>query len=570
MNDSHFDLIIRGGSVHDGDGSPSVVADVAVKDGVIVMVGTVAETGRQEFDATGMEVTPGFVDIHTHYDGQAIWSDQLAPSSWHGVTTAVMGNCGVGFAPCRADDRKRLVALMEGVEDIPEAVMAAGLSWDWESFPEYLDAVEKTPRDIDLCALLPHAPLRAYVMGERAFRLEPATPEDIAQMRELVSEAIAAGAWGVSTSRNMNHKSLAGDFTPTLLARERELLALNEGMSDAGRGLFEILNEIGDPQVMGEYSMVRRILEKTGRPGIFSLTQSGAEQNLWRDTMEFADQAMSDGVYLRPVAAPRAVGFLLGLEGSQHPLKGTRAYHEIEHLPLAERVAIMRDPEFRSRMIADDPAEFNTFAHLSKIAYSKMYRLGRVPNFVPNPADSVAGIAEREGRAPVEVLYDLLLEDDGRAFIYVPSANFLSGDLRVVEEMLANQNVIMGLGDGGAHLGFILDANFPTFLLTYWVKERGVMSLPEAIRRLTSDTADVMGLKDRGRIQVGLRADLNIIDMNALELLTPFAQTDLPNGGKRLLGRASGYVATIVNGEVTYRNGEQTGARPGRLVRSAA
>lgn len=563
-----MDLVIRGGTVFDGTGGPERIADIGVAQGRIVEIGTVSERGREEIDARGKIVTPGFVDIHTHYDGQAVWDDQISPSSWHGVTTAVMGNCGVGFAPCRPGDRTALIELMEGVEDIPAPVMHRGLDWTWETFPEYLDALDRTPRDIDLCALLPHAPLRVYAMGERALRLEPATPDDIAQMRTLVTEAMEAGAFGVSTSRTTSHATKKGDYTPTLLARQRELNGLAMGMADSGRGILEIVMEGGDPDVLGDYEMARRALEKSGRRGVFSLNQTNSEPDLWRELLEFADSSISGGVSFRPVVAPRAIGMLLGLEGSQNPFAGTRTYADIADLPLPERLRKMKDPEVRSRILGDDPTEFSTFPFLAKIPYTNMFRFGSPPNYTPSRADSLAALAEREGRTPPEIAYDVMLENDGMGFIYVPFTNYVAGDLSVCETMLSNSNTIMGLGDGGAHVGFILDAGFPTWLLTYWVRERGVLTMAEAVRRLTSDTADEVGLTDRGRLEIGLRADINIIDPDRLGFDDPGVAYDLPDGGKRLLQRGVGYVATIVAGQVTYRDGVDTGARPGRLVRS--
>lgn len=574
MTQAQFDLVIRGGEVCDGDGGAPFAADVAVRDGQIVEVGAVSGTGREEIDARGHIVTPGFVDIHTHYDGQVVWDDSVAPSAWHGVTTVLMGNCGVGFAPCKPEHRNALIELMEGVEDIPAPVMHEGLSWDWESFEDYLNVLDGRRWDIGVCALLPHAPLRVHVMGERALRLEPATPDDVAQMRTLVADAVRAGAFGVSTSRSTAHRNIAGDFTPTLLARERELVGLAQGMADAGRGVLEFVAEVQDPDVIGEFEMMRRALQKSGRAGVYSLVQSGqvggGEKDLWRELMAYSDQVLADGVNLRPVVAPRSVGLLMGLEGSQHPFAGTATYHAMAELPLAERVARMRDPEIKERILAENRFEFSTWPLLKNLTYARMYRFENPPNYTPDTNNSLQAIADRAGRRPDDVAYDVLLEDDGMGFVHVPFANYASGDLRVCEEMLANPNAIMGLGDGGAHVGFILDAGFQTWMLTYWVKERGVLTIGEAVRRMTSDTADAIGLADRGRIKPGLRADLNIIDLDRLTFGSAYVAHDLPQGGRRLLQKADGYAATIVGGEITYRDGEATGARPGRLVRSCA
>lgn len=570
MAGKEYDVVVRGGTVYDGTGAPPVEADIGIVDGKIAAVGTALAAGAEEIDARDKVVAPGFVDIHTHYDGQAVWSDEMSPSSLHGVTTAVMGNCGVGFAPCRPADRSRLIDLMEGVEDIPSPVMHEGLTWEWESFPEYLDVLSARQRDIDLCALLPHAPVRVYVMGERALRLEPATEDDMAKMRAIVADALKAGAFGVSTSRTTNHQSVSGDYTPTLRALEAEIQTLVSGIQDAGHGFLELVTELNTRDVLAEFEMLRRVIERSTVNTYFSLTQSNAAPDLWREIMQFADDAIGDGLPIRPVVAPRPIGMLLGLEASQNPFAGTATYQKLAKLPLEERVAEMRKPEVRRQILSEDPLEFSTFIFLSRIPYSNMYRFGNPPNYTPSPEDSVAAQAARESREPTEVAYDLLLEDGGTGLIYVPFNNFHEHSTAACEEMLRNPNTIMGLGDGGAHVGFILDAGFPTWLLTHWVRDRGAFSLEEGIRRLTSDTADAVGLKDRGRVAEGLRADLNVIDMDALHASYPYVTYDLPLGGRRLLQRVTGYEATLLNGQVTYRNGESTGAKPGRLVRAGS
>jgi len=561
------DLVIRGGQVLDGTGKAGFVADVAVDGGRISAVGRVSGSGREEIDARGRIVTPGFVDVHTHYDGQAVWDSNLAPSSWHGVTTVVMGNCGVGFAPCRPADRAKLVELMEGVEDIPGPVLHEGLEWRWESFPQYLDALAARPRDIDVCALLPHAAVRVFVMGERAVALENANQGDIAQMRAIVAEAIRAGAIGVSTSRTTSHKSLKGDYIPTLRALEEELTGLGLGMADAGAGVMEVVTEWYNPDPVTEFQLLRRVAERSGRPMVFSLSQRNTQPSAWRELLGLADAAIADGVNMRPVVATRAIGMLLGLNGSQHPFSGCRTYREIAHLPLAARVAAMRDPAVRARMLADDPKEFSTFPLFHRMSYAQMFRFGNPANYTPAREDSIAAIAAREGRTAQEVAYDILLEDEGRDFIYAPLSNYVSYDLSVSETLLANPNTIAGLGDAGAHVGFILDAGFPTWMLTYWHKQRGRFDLPEVIRRLTSDPAAAMGLMDRGVLAAGRKADLNVIDMDRIGFARPYVTHDLPAGGKRLLQKAEGYCATVVDGAVTYRDGTATGALPGRLVR---
>ncbi len=566
---TRFDLVIRNGSVVDGTGSDARNADVGVIDGRIAAVGTFDGTGAEEIDARGKLVTPGFVDIHTHYDGQAIWDSCTAPSAWHGVTTAVMGNCGVGFAPCRPADREKLVELMEGVEDIPAPVMHEGLSWQWETFAEYFAALDKRKRDIDLCALLPHAALRVYVMGERAIRHEKATPDDIAQMRSITADAVRAGAFGFSTSRTISHKTLAGDYTPTLRANEEELHGIAAGMADAGAGFLEMVSDWNEPDAKSEFAMLRRVVERSGRTAVFSLTQRHEKErsNVWKELLGYADEAIAAGHSIRPVAPPRPIGLLLGLEGSQNPFSGTPSYKAIATLPLAERVQLMQQPEVRTRILSEDPIAGSTFPLIKRLMYTQMFRFGNPPNYMPKREDSVAAQAERQGRTAPDVAYEILIEDGGRNFIYAPLVNYYNFDMSASEAMLDNPNTIMGLGDGGAHVGFILDAGYPTWLMTYWGRDRKRWSIPEVIRRLTSDPALAAGLGDRGVIAVGKKADLNVIDFDRLGFDRPYVTFDLPAGGRRLLQKATGYEATIVSGAVTYRHGEATGNLPGRVVK---
>lgn len=565
---SEATLIIRGGTIVDGTGAAAYEGDVALAGDRILAVGDIGSTkAAEEIDAKGKIVTPGFVDIHTHYDGQAVWDRHMAPSAWHGVTTAVMGNCGVGFAPCKPADREKLVELMEGVEDIPGPVMHEGLNWQWESFGEYLDTLDRLPRDIDLCTLLPHAALRVYVMGERAIQHEQANQGDIAKMRELTRDAIQAGAFGFSTSRTISHKTLAGDLTPTLRAHEDELTGIAMGMKEAGSGFLEIVSDWNEPSPEGEFAVLRRVVEKSGRTAVFSLTQRHDRPDFWRDLMRMSNEAKADGLSIRPVAAPRPIGILLGLEGSQNPFSGTKTYRSIAHLPLDKRVAAMRDPEVRAKILADDPIKESTFPLIHRISFSKMFRLGSPANYEPQRDQSIAAIAEREGRTAQEVAYDMLLERDGKAFIYTPLVNFVNYDMSAPEAMMADPNVIMGLGDGGAHVGFILDAGFPTWLMSYWGRDRARFPMEDVIRRLTSDTAGAAGLSDRGVLKAGKKADVNVIDWDSVGFSDPYVTFDLPAGGKRLLQKSKGYAATIAAGEVTYRDGSPTGALPGRVVR---
>ena len=561
-----FDLVIRDGTVIDGTGRPAIKADVGITGGKIAAIGVVTGKGAEEIDAKGKLVTPGFVDIHTHYDAQAVWDDHLAPSSWHGVTTAVMGNCGVGFAPCKPADRERLIELMEGVEDIPGAVMHEGMKWEWESFGEYLDALERKPRDIDVCALLPHAAVRVFVMGDRAINLENANQGDIAQMREIAREAMEAGAFGFSTSRSLSHKTLRGDPTPTLRAQEDELIGIAAGMKDAGSGMLEIVSEWA-PDHNAEFAMIRRVVESAGRPAVFTLTQRHSRPEVWRDLLASADKAAADGLSIRPVFAPRAVGVLLGLTGSQNPFSGTPTYKTIADLPVSERVRRMRDPEIRAKILSEDPKSGSTFPLFHRLDWGIMFRFGNPPNYLPKQEDSLAAIAAREGRTAPEVAYDVLLENDGQDFIYTTLSNYAYHDLSMSETLLNNRNAIMGLGDGGAHVAFILDSGYQTWLLTHWGRTLNKFTPEELIRRLTSDTANAAGLHDRGVLAVGKKADVNVIDWDRLGADKPYVVHDMPAGGKRLMQKVHGYEVTIVSGQVTFREGQPTGVLPGKLVR---
>ncbi len=573
-----YDLIIRNGSVVDGTGAAPFAADVAVKDGVIAAVGPdLPGSAAREIDAKGKLVTPGFVDIHTHYDAQAVWDSHLAPSSQHGVTTIVMGNCGVGFAPCKPEDREKMIELMEGVEDIPGAVMHEGLEWKWETFPEYLDAIDAKPRDVDVCALVPHAALRVYVMGDRAVAFEPANDDDIAKMRALTKEAVEAGAFGVSTSRALFHKTIAGAYIPTMRTHVDEFVGIANGLKDAGSGFVEAitdwitdmrrdpLNAKPDPE--GAFNVLKQVAKESGRPLVYSMVQISSQPTLYADVLEMNRKANEEeGVNIRPVFPPRAVGFILGLQATQTPFSGCPTFKKLNDLPLAEKVAKLSDPAVKAQILSEDPVKESTFTLIHFLSYKWMFRF-KGKEYMPQPHESAAAVAEREGRTPQEVAYDWLLEDGGKNFIYMPAANYLGYEFKASERLLGEKMAIMGLGDGGAHVGFILDAGFPTFLLTHWGKETGKFSMPELIRRLTSDTADAAGLGDRGRIRVGLKADLNVIDWDALEVGAVHVQRDLPAGGKRLMQGANGYRYTVVSGQITHQDGQPTGALPGRLVR---
>lgn len=564
-----FDIVIRGGTIMDGNGGTPFTGDVAVSDGRIAAIGKVVGSGTEEIDAKGLSVTPGFVDIHTHYDGQAAWDSHLAPSSWHGVTTVVMGNCGVGFAPVRRNTQEAVIALMEGVEDIPGPCLHEGLDWTWESFGEYLTALERRRHDIDFCALLPHAPLRVYVMGDRALNLEDANQEDIARMRALTAEAVRAGAFGFSTSRTIAHKTLAGDPTPTLRAQEAELMGIALGLKDAGAGFIEMTSDWNTPDPATEFAMVRRVMQASGRPLVFSLNQRHDRTTAWMDLLELSTLAAKDGLPVRCVVPPRPIGALLGLTGSQNPFAGTRTYHAIADLPLAERLQAMRNPEIRARIVTEDPSEFNTWSLLTRVGYERMFRFTDPLNYTPSREDSVTSIASREGRTPQEVAYDMLIEDEGRGFIFACLVNYANYDLEAVKTMYGRDHVMPGLSDGGAHVAFISDGSFPTFLFSYWGRDRGAdrMPLHDLVRRQTREPARFAGLNDRGVLEVGKKADINVIDFDNLALERPVMVHDLPAGGRRLLQKARGYRATIKAGAVTYRDGQATGALPGGLVR---
>jgi N-acyl-D-aspartate/D-glutamate deacylase len=566
-----FDLVIRGGQVADGLGSPLQRADVGVKAGLILAVGERLAPGTEEIDAEGLIVTPGFVDIHTHYDGQAIWDARLASSSWNGVTTVVTGNCGVGFAPVRASDHERLIELMEGVEDIPGAVLHEGLDWQWESFDEFLAAIERRPHDIDIGAQLPHGPLRVYVMGERASRLEPATPDDIAQMRELAAAAMSAGAIGFSTSRSINHRTSRGDPTPSLRAAEDELTGIALGMRDAGHGVISLLSDFDSPDLETEFAMLRRVVERSGRPLSFSLAQKHdpRRRNHWRELLRLTAEAVADGLPIRAQVAPRSVGTLLSIQASRNPLQACPSYRAIAHLPLDERVDALSVASRRSRLISEFEKLMSENRVGMPIAFDRIFPLGTPAEYEPDQSMSLAAEAQRSGCEPAQVMYDRLVADQGRSFLYAPFANYADCNLDACGEMLADPNTVIGLGDGGAHVGFISDSSFSTFLLTHWSKQgrRGAFDLSWLIKRQTSDTARAVGLLDRGLVAPAMKADLNVIDMKRLSVGQPSMQFDLPMGGKRLVQPACGYAATIVSGRAVYVHGQETGELPGRLLR---
>ncbi len=565
-----IDLVIRGGTVADGSGGALREADVAVQDGKIVAVGQVADIGREEIDAKGLLVTPGFIDVHTHYDGHLTWGESLDPSSCNGVTTVVVGNCGVGFAPCRPQDREGLVRLMEGVEDIPEVVMTKGLPWDWEDFPSFLDSVERKPHDIDFAVLLPHAPLRVFAMGQRAVNLEPANAADRARMRELVKEAMTAGAIGLATSRSITHRGSDGVYSPALGAEEEELYEISMGIVDAGRGILQAIPN-GSQQKREDYEVMHRLVRRTGLPISYSLTQLHSQPELWREAIEMIERENAAGADITAQVINRSTGVILGLEASFHPFVAHPYYVEnLAKLPLAQRVAEMRKPEVRAILIQPQGVSDHPFAGTFR-HFSEMYLMGKVAEYEPNPANSVVALAAQRGVSPDEVAYDMLLEDNGHAMLLITASNFIGGNLDEALTLMRHKDTVLGLGDGGAHCGLVCDASYTTFNLTHWARDRrgDKLSVPEAVQMLTDAPAKVQRFRDRGRIAPGMKADINVIDMDRLTLLRPSVAYDLPTGGKRLTQKSTGYVATLVSGVAIQREGQDTGARPGALVRNA-
>ncbi|MCA6120111.1 amidohydrolase family protein [Bradyrhizobium sp. WSM 1738] len=569
MTSNNMDLVIRGGTIADGRGAELFDADIAIKDGRINEVGKVLGKGREEIDARGKLIAPGFVDAHTHYDGQVTWSHDLTPSSQNGVTTAIMGNCGVGFAPCRPDDHQRLIELMAGVEDIPEPVLGDGIPWEWESFPDYMEWLAKRDFDIDIGAQLAHAALRVYVMGDRGAHRDPSTAEDNAAMAKLAAEAVRAGALGFSTSRTLAHRTSTGDYTPTLKAGEDELIAIASAMRKQGRS---VLQYVGDLSTIHEdLPMMLRIAEKTGCHITHSVAQYNQAPRIWRETLDEFNAAAARGLSVTAQVAARPIGVLLGLELSRHPFQPRPSYRAIAHLPLPERLTRLRQPEVRNAILSesvtddDDPLFFRP-------NYDAVYLLGDPPDYEQPPENALGAQAKKLGKRPEELAYDAMLSNDGRGMLYVPARNYADGNLDCVREMLSDPCAVPGLSDGGAHCGVICDASFPTYLLTHWTRDRkrgDKLSIPFVVAAQARRTALSVGLEDRGLIARGYKADINVIDYERLHLHPPEVHYDLPMGGRRLVQQVDGYDATIVSGVLTQRNGKPTGARPGKLVRGA-
>ena len=571
------DLVVRAGTVVDGTGAPGRTADVAVNDGVITEVGRVDGPARREIDADGALVTPGFVDIHTHFDGQVTWDPELTPSGWHGVTTVVMGNCGVGFAPCEPSRHDWLIGLMEGVEDIPGAALSTGIKWEWESFPEYLDAVDRTPKALDVGTQVPHGAIRAYVMGERGARNEPATPEDIEAMAALVKEGISAGALGFSTSRTLAHRAIDGEPVPGTFAAEDELFGIGRALGELGSGVFELApagalgEDLAAPE--REVAWMRRLAAEVQRPVSFALNQNNADPSLWRKLLDLAGDAVAEGAPVRPQVTARTVSILLGFQ-TFHPFAFAPAWAEagLGMLQWEEQAArIQADPELRDRLVASAREREGHSYIQGFMAPARCYVLGDPPNYEPSSSDSVAGIAAARGADVWDTFLDLLLTDGGKELLNSPVLNYSDGDLEATRTMLVHPATVFGLGDGGAHAGQTCDASTTTFMLSYWARDRGHGRIPveEAVRLITSATADLYGLGDRGRLLPGFVGDLNVIEADRIGLYRPELVRDLPGGARRLVQRSKGYRYTVKSGQVTFDQGESTGARPGALLRGA-
>jgi len=562
------DLVIRNGTVIDGTGAAPFEADIAIEHGKIAAIGNITARGTDEIDAKGKIVTPGFVDPHSHYDAQATWSSRITPSSWNGVTTTLIGNCGVGFAPVKPDEHDMLVKLMEGVEDIPEVVLTEGLPWNWQSFPDYLDALEARPFDLDVATQVPHAAVRVFVMGKRGVEREPATEQDSAAMARIAVEGIKAGALGFSTSRTINHKTKAGDLIPTLQAGESELVAIARGLRGIDAGWLQVISDFDEPAE--EFALLRRVAAEAGRPMAITILQRDNKPEEWRDITGWIADANRSGLPMLGQVLTRPTGIILGFEISQNPFSGRPGWAPLADLPFDQRIAALRQPEVRARLLAETCPDASLARRVSR--WDRLFPMSDPPDYEPAPENSIAALAQREGRDPAEYAYDLLLRNGGRTLLYRPLSNYTYGNLDSVHDMLTHDATIVGLGDGGAHVGILCDASAISTMLTHWTRDRTrgpKVPLPWAVKRITRDSAFAIGLRDRGVVAAGYKADLNVIDYDRLRLTVPEVVYDLPSGGRRLVQRAVGYNATIVSGIPVYRDGEATGALPGRLVRGA-
>ena len=565
------DMIIKGGTIVDGTGAPAFTADIAIDAGRITAVGAINTPARETIDATGLTVTPGFVDIHTHYDGQATWDSEMAPSAWHGVTTVVMGNCGVGFAPAKPDKHDWLIGLMEGVEDIPGTALAEGMTWDWETFPQYMDALARRPRTIDVATHVPHGAVRAYVMGERGANNEAPTEHEIAQMSAIVEEGLRAGALGFSTSRTVLHKSIDGELVPGTTATKEELIGIGRAMGRAGHGVFEMASDL--KREWNEFEWMGELSCETKMPVTFAMLQSIAKELPWEEQMAETAAWNARGANIVAQIALRGTGVLMAWRGTAHPFRFRPAWNEIIDLPWEQQWAKLQDPAFRERMLGEPSVfpESDVLPLLMVVAggWFMQYAMGDGFDYEPRPEQTIDALAKAAGVAPEAYAYDLLCANGGTGFIYLPILNYADGNLDFIQGLLHRDDTVISLSDGGAHCGTICDAASPTFLLQHWVRDRarGRITIENAVKRQCHDTARLYGMDDRGVIAPGMLADLNLIDMARLKLGNPWMAFDLPAGGKRLLQKADGYVATIKRGVVTFREGVPTGALPGVLVR---
>jgi len=566
-----YDLIIRNGTIYDGKGGKPYLADLAISGKTIAKIGDIEESGSEEIDAKGKIVTPGFVDIHTHYDGQVTWDPYLRPSTYHGVTTVVMGNCGVGFSPCKPEKRDWLIGLMEGVEDIPGTALHEGINWEWETFPEYLDTLEKKPLAIDVGTQIPHGAVRAFVMGERGITQERASEEEIMEMGKIVKEAIEAGAFGFSTSRTEKHRDSSGSLTPSITAHKDELVKISKAVGELNKGVLQGISDFYDFQ--SEFDIFKEMSSASGRPISITVEQQDARPEWWLQLLDGIKEAQDNGIKMYGQVPPRATGILMGLTASLNPFTLYPSFLEISDLSLDQKVKLMKDPNFKKKILSEEPVSIgNPLLDEIITSFNKMFRLGEPANYEPDPESSVLSESKRLNLTPQEIAYDMLLEKEGRALIYHPLFNYEFGNLDHVETMLKHPYTIAGLGDAGAHCGAISDASFPTTLIQHWGRDRNrgqKFSLEALIKMQTYDTSQLLGIKDRGVLVEGLKADINVIDFDNLTIHEPEIVNDLPAGGRRLMQKASGYSYTIVSGEVAFKDGEATGKLNGQLIRSS-
>ena len=569
------DTVIRGGTIVDGTGKASFVGDVAVTDGLISHVGGKAGPGKREIEANGLLVTPGWVDVHTHYDGQATWDSELAPSSWHGVTTVLFGNCGVGFAPVRKVDHSSLIGMMESIEEIPGIALADGLKWNWETFPEYLDALDGMKRSIDVAAQIPHHPLRVYVMGDRAVRREKATADDIQQMRDAVRAGLEAGAFGFTTSRTNSHKTPTGDMVPGRYSEVEELLGIGSAFKGLKHGAFGVNSDFDNEA--GELEWMTKLGQDTGRPVWFLLTDRPTDTVRWRRLMDGVHKARAAGAHVTAQIAGRPVGVMLGIDTALNPFSIRPSYQALLQLPVAERLKRMQDPEMRRQILSEAPSaellnRLSQFRQQITNRWDRIFPMGNPPNYEPRADESIASVAARSNHSPDEVAYDYLSTGADK-FLYFPIVGYNEDNHDIIRTMLTDDATLLGLSDGGAHCSSIVDASVPSWMLMHWARDRSrgeKLPLEMVIRRQTSETADFFGFHDRGRLAVGKKADINVIDYENMTLHAPEVRYDLPMNGRRLVQRVDGYRHTFVSGVSTFESGVYTGATPGKLVRARA